>query len=311
MPRFRPQCLTEAAQSVDRAGRPRRGHRHAHRFLNRASAPARPRCLTGSTWRRRHFSNTGSAPRPRSSRGPQRRLAGQLYLCALRLRSVRSHAHAREVCARRAIDDLIFGVRVDGRVDAVAGWARPSIEQGDALSAGRRRGRSKISFSAAVDRRYSSASPARHCTRAIGQGHDQRSGIDEPAGRGSCGGVSHDAGDRADTLDDRVKARLAEQALDLIALALTVGDATPTLSFAAVNALMRLKSMIDARISDPALRPADVAAAAGISVRYANALLAEEKYLVRALHPAPPSGAVPPRTRRSAAGASDDRRDRI
>jgi AraC family transcriptional regulator, positive regulator of tynA and feaB len=39
---------------------------------------------------------------------------------------------------------------------------------------------------------------------------------------------------------------------------------------------MRLKSMIDARISNPDLRPADVAAAAGISVRYANALLAEE-----------------------------------
>jgi AraC-like DNA-binding protein len=50
----------------------------------------------------------------------------------------------------------------------------------------------------------------------------------------------------------------------------------PTLSLPRSTALMRLKSIIDARISDPALRPADVAAAAGISVRYANALLAEE-----------------------------------
>jgi AraC family transcriptional activator of tynA and feaB len=81
---------------------------------------------------------------------------------------------------------------------------------------------------------------------------------------------------RASLLDDRVKPRLAEQALDLIALALTVGDTMPTLSLPRSTALMRLKSMIDARINDPALRPADVAAAAGISVRYANALLAEE-----------------------------------
>jgi AraC-like DNA-binding protein len=82
--------------------------------------------------------------------------------------------------------------------------------------------------------------------------------------------------ERASLLDDRVKPRLAEQALDLIALTLTVGDTMPTLSLPRSTALMRLKSLIDARISDPALRPADVATAAGISVRYANALLAEE-----------------------------------
>ncbi len=46
-------------------------------------------------------------------------------------------------------------------------------------------------------------------------------------------------------------------------------------------ALMRLKSVIDTRISDPSLRPADAAAAAGISVRYANALLAEENSSVQ------------------------------
>jgi AraC family transcriptional activator of tynA and feaB len=42
--------------------------------------------------------------------------------------------------------------------------------------------------------------------------------------------------------------------------------------------LLRLKAIIDARLSDPTLKPADAAAAAGISVRYANDLLAEQNY---------------------------------
>lgn len=81
---------------------------------------------------------------------------------------------------------------------------------------------------------------------------------------------------RTNTLDVPVKARLAEQALDLIALALTAGDGTPTLSSPRASALLRLKMVIDTRLSDPKLKPAEAAAAAGISVRYANDLLAEE-----------------------------------
>ncbi len=82
---------------------------------------------------------------------------------------------------------------------------------------------------------------------------------------------------RTNTLDAPVKARLAEQALDLIALALTAGDGTPALSSPRATALLRLKSAIEARLSDPNLKPAGAAAGAGISVRYANDLLAEEK----------------------------------
>jgi AraC-like DNA-binding protein len=39
---------------------------------------------------------------------------------------------------------------------------------------------------------------------------------------------------------------------------------------------LRLKAGIEVRLSDPNLRPAEAAAAAGISVRYANALLGQE-----------------------------------
>jgi AraC family transcriptional activator of tynA and feaB len=81
---------------------------------------------------------------------------------------------------------------------------------------------------------------------------------------------------RTDALEEPVQARLAEQALDLIALALTASDGTPKLSSPRASALLRLKMVINARLSDPSLKPADAAAAAGISVRYANDLLAEE-----------------------------------
>jgi AraC-like DNA-binding protein len=81
---------------------------------------------------------------------------------------------------------------------------------------------------------------------------------------------------RAGTLDDAVRSRLSAQALDLIALALSSGNGTPALSSPRASALFRLKMAIDARLSDPNLKPASAAAAAGISVRYANGLLAEE-----------------------------------
>jgi AraC-like DNA-binding protein len=41
-------------------------------------------------------------------------------------------------------------------------------------------------------------------------------------------------------------------------------------------ALRNLKTAIETRVVDPSLRPANAAAAAGLSVRYANTLLASE-----------------------------------
>jgi AraC-like DNA-binding protein len=73
--------------------------------------------------------------------------------------------------------------------------------------------------------------------------------------------------------------RIGEQLLDLIALAL--GDQrgtneTPSLSSARAVALLQLRTVIEARLHDPSLDPETAAAAAGISVRYANSLLAHE-----------------------------------
>lgn len=103
------------------------------------------------------------------------------------------------------------------------------------------------------------------------------------------------AAERADAIDPSMGAKVARQALDLVALAFEArtGNAA-LLSSTRTTTLLRLKSIIEARLSDPELKPAGVAAIAGISVRYANALLAQRGYLARALHRAAPAAALPP-----------------
>jgi AraC family transcriptional activator of tynA and feaB len=83
--------------------------------------------------------------------------------------------------------------------------------------------------------------------------------------------------ERADAIDESMAPKLAQQALDLVALAFETGaGAVARLSSTRTTTLLRLKSIIEARLSDPSLKPAIVAEAAGISIRYANALLAHE-----------------------------------
>jgi AraC-like DNA-binding protein len=70
----------------------------------------------------------------------------------------------------------------------------------------------------------------------------------------------------------------ANLALDLIAISLakaTEGQ-TPRISCARSMVLMKVRTAIEARLTDPALDPETVTAAAGVSRRYANAVLAEE-----------------------------------
>lgn len=73
-------------------------------------------------------------------------------------------------------------------------------------------------------------------------------------------------------------ADLAQQVLDFTSLAVrhAAGGDIAAASASRTLALARLKSAIDHNLSDPGLRPAAAAAAAGIGVRYANALLAAE-----------------------------------
>ena len=81
-----------------------------------------------------------------------------------------------------------------------------------------------------------------------------------------------------DAISGVAELRIADQAVDLAALALSDVAAARgvTLSSAAAMALLRLRRAVETMLSQQALRCADVAAAAGISLRYANHLLLRE-----------------------------------
>src|SRR5438477_10509026 len=70
---------------------------------------------------------------------------------------------------------------------------------------------------------------------------------------------------------------VADQALDLIAVSFAKRmESKPRVSSARSLALLNLRAAVEARLADPALDTETVAAAAGVSVRYANAVLAQE-----------------------------------
>jgi AraC-like DNA-binding protein len=83
--------------------------------------------------------------------------------------------------------------------------------------------------------------------------------------------------DRTGALGAVAGAKVAEQALELVALAFAAEtQSSVALSSARATALTLLKAAIESRLHDPDLKPVTAAAAAGISVRYANVLLAQE-----------------------------------
>jgi AraC family transcriptional activator of tynA and feaB len=84
---------------------------------------------------------------------------------------------------------------------------------------------------------------------------------------------------------DVTAAMVAEQALDLLAVALAKASGLrgPRVSSARLLVLIRLRSAIEANLTDRALSPAAVAAAVGVSMRYANTVLASENTSVARL----------------------------
>ncbi len=81
----------------------------------------------------------------------------------------------------------------------------------------------------------------------------------------------------AEGLPSEARETIEIQVLDLVSLALrrTMGTQTPPESLARSVVRMSVISAIEARLHDPRLDPASVAAAAGISLRYANCALAD------------------------------------
>jgi AraC family transcriptional regulator, positive regulator of tynA and feaB len=82
----------------------------------------------------------------------------------------------------------------------------------------------------------------------------------------------------ADGLDAAAAYIIRDQILDLVAVSLTkrMCGLRPRLSSARSVVLVSVRAAIETRLSDPMLDSKTVAAAAGVSVRYANAVLAED-----------------------------------
>jgi AraC-like DNA-binding protein len=84
--------------------------------------------------------------------------------------------------------------------------------------------------------------------------------------------------ERVGALQPAAQTQIAEHVLDLAALALATagGEDRLTLSSGSSLTLLQLRMAIETRLSDPGLDSQAAAAAAGISVRYANALLSAQ-----------------------------------
>jgi len=84
--------------------------------------------------------------------------------------------------------------------------------------------------------------------------------------------------DRVGKMSHVAQELLKNQTLDLIAVSLAkmVQSGTPRISSTRGLMLLSVRAAIETRLSDPALDGKTVAAAAGVSVRYANSVLAEE-----------------------------------
>jgi AraC-like DNA-binding protein len=85
-------------------------------------------------------------------------------------------------------------------------------------------------------------------------------------------------------MSDAAEELLMQQTLDLVALALAGRrSGRPRLSSARAMVSIALHAAVESRLHDPRLNATTAAAAAGVSVRYANAVLAEEKSSVARL----------------------------
>jgi AraC family transcriptional activator of tynA and feaB len=180
----------------------------------------------------------------------------------------------RRDIARDGIDDFILGIRLTGRSLFSQGERRVVVDPGTVYLQDTGRPLT-IEFAEPTTSVFVSI-PRHEIEMRIAPGDRERVlSTTTPTG-GIAAEFVQALAMRVKSIDPAVHARLASQATDLIGLAFAGGVKGAPPSSARANTLRRLKAVIEKRLSDPALKPANAAAGAGISVRYANALLAEE-----------------------------------
>jgi AraC-like DNA-binding protein len=184
---------------------------------------------------------------------------------------------ARDV-ARDDSDDILLCLQLGGRGSFTQEDRQASNERGSFLLIDTRRPFTIVFPERAESITFKIARAALEARLGNIAGLTARTFASDGAIAGLASGFLSMLPSRLDALDCAAASKLAEQVLDLVALAASTefGQGGAALSSVRSTALMRLKSAIEARLYDSTLRPAAVVTAAGISVRYANALLSQE-----------------------------------
>lgn len=184
-----------------------------------------------------------------------------------------SVSRTRRDAARDDIDDLLLCIRFEGRSRFSQGDRTIIMEPGTVVFHDAARPL-KIDFLEQT-RSLVIAVPRHLIESRIGAaGIERVTSVKAPA-TGMLVEFARALADRVEQMEPALHRRMSEQFIDLVSLAF-VGDASGAPSTAREVALRRLKGEIERRLGDPALSPSSAAEAAGISVRYANVLLAGE-----------------------------------
>lgn len=173
---------------------------------------------------------------------------------------------------RAASDDLLFSVQLSGTTRLEQGGTRVFLKPGDChLYDGSRPYLIEV------------LEPGRQMVAKV-----ERKRLESRVGRIEtcafstigCTGVAFDIAarfwsllpERADAMRAMLASKIADQALDLLSVAMQEQQGELGAGSAATLGVIRLREIIEARLSDPKLTCASVAAAAGISRRYASKL---------------------------------------
>ena len=181
----------------------------------------------------------------------------------------------RQDTARDALDDLMLCIRLEGRSEFKQADRRVFMEAGTVLFHDASRPL-EIDFKENT-RSYIVGIPRQLIQPRIGDANIERVMSARTPVTGTTVEFIKAVIARAEEMDPALHHAMAQQLVDLVSLAFA-GEGTQVLhSTARTNALRRLKGVIEKRLSDPGLTPSTAAEAARMSVRYANALLAEEE----------------------------------
>lgn len=187
-------------------------------------------------------------------------------------------ARAEKDIARDNIDDIHVCLPLQ-QASVIAQNSRQSANGPGALSLVDMRRPWEMTFPEAKTRVLTIVVPRKHLEARLGRDanfHDFRFDKDSPLVQMTVAFLTR-LPELADQQNRADHSRLSDLALDFIALSTRAGSAqTLNVSSMRATALLRLKWEVEKHLVDPDLGAEEIAARAGMSLRYANSLLSQE-----------------------------------